>query len=132
MTLQYSTPINNARLDAIETVIGASAKLRVYTGSMPANTAAAATGTVLVEMQLPVDWLGASASNVKSKLGAWAGTAIAAGTAGYFRILDNAGTTAGIQGVCGLVSGDLSLDNNVIAINQPVTVTSFSITAAHQ
>ena len=132
MTLQYSVPINDARLDAIETVIGTSPKLRIYTGGIPANAAAAATGTVLVEMSLPVDWLANSAANVKSKAGVWAGTSIAAGTAGYFRILNTAGTVTGIQGTCGLVSGDLSLDNNVIAINQPVTVTGFSITAAHQ
>ena len=36
MTLAYSVGVNSGRLDAIETVIGVSAKLRIYTGSAPA------------------------------------------------------------------------------------------------
>lgn len=44
MAVQYSTAVRNALLDAIETATGASAKLRIYTGSAPANCAAAATG----------------------------------------------------------------------------------------
>lgn len=131
MTLQYSVAVNNARLDAFETAAGTSAKLRIYTGSVPANCAAAATGTLLVEMALPSDWMGAAASGVKAKAGTWSGTGAAAGTAGYFRIVDTAGTTTHAQGTCGLASGDMALDNTSIAVSQVVTVNSFSLTTGN-
>lgn len=131
MALQYSVTVNNARLDAVETASGASAKLRFYTGAAPANCDAASTGTLLVEMALPADWMNPASAGAKTKLGAWSGTCIAAGVAGYFRITDAAGTTAHIQGTCGIGTGDMQLDNTDIAVSQVVTVTSFQITAAN-
>lgn len=131
MALQYSVSVNNARLDAVESTTGASAKLRIYTGAAPANCAAAATGTLLVEMALPADWMTAAAAASKSKNGTWTGTGAAAGVAGYFRIVDNAGTTAHIQGTCGQGTGDMSLDNTNIAIGQTVTVNTFTLNAAN-
>ena len=131
MALQYSVAVNNSRLDAVETATGASAKLRIYTGSAPANCAAAATGTMLVEMALPADWMNAASAASKTKLGTWSGTGAAAGTAGYFRIVDNAGTTAHVQGTCGQGTGDLSLDNTNIAVGQTVAVNSFTLNAAN-
>lgn len=131
MALQYSVAVNNARLDAVETATGASAKLRIYTGAAPANCAAAATGTLLVDMALPADWMSAASAGSKAKLGTWSGTGVAAGTAGYFRIVDNAGTTAHLQGTCGIGTGDLQLDNTNIAISQAVTVNTFTLSAAN-
>ena len=131
MALQYSVAVNNARLDAVETTIGATAKLRIYTGAAPANCAAAATGTLLVDMTLPADWMAAASSGSKAKSGTWSGTGVAAGTAGYFRIVDNAGTTTHVQGTCGIGTGDLQLDNTNIAISQTVTVNTFTLNAAN-
>lgn len=131
MALQYSVAVNNARLDAVESTAGATAKLRIYTGAAPANCAAAATGTLLVDMTLPADWMAAASSGSKAKSGTWSGTGVAAGTAGYFRIVDNAGTTAHIQGTCGIGTGDLQLDNTSIAISQTVTVNTFTLNAAN-
>lgn len=130
MTVQYSVPVNNARLDAIETTIGASAKLKIYSGAAPANCAAAATGTLLVDMALPADWMAAASAPSKAKSGTWSGTGAAAGTAGYFRITDTAGTVVGLQGTCGQGSGDMSLDNVSIAVSQVVTVNTFTINVA--
>lgn len=131
MALQYSVAVNNARLDAVESTTGATAKLRIYTGAAPANCAAAATGTLLVDMTLPADWMAAASSGSKAKSGTWSGTGVAAGTAGYFRIVDNAGTTAHIQGTCGIGTGDLQLDNTSIAVSQTVTVNTFTLNAAN-
>lgn len=131
MALQYSIAANNARLDSIETTAGASAKLRVYTGSAPANCAAAATGTLLVDIALPADWMNAASAASKTKLGTWTGTAAATGTAGYFRIVDNAGTTCHIQGTAGMSGTDLILDNSSIATAQSVTVNTFTLNAAN-
>ena len=131
MALQYSVPVNNARLDSVETTVGVSASLKIYTGTAPANCAAAATGTLLISIALPSDWMSAAASGVKSKLGTWSGSASAAGTAGYFRITDTAGTAVGLQGTAGMSATDLILDNSNISATQVVTVNTFSLTAAN-
>lgn len=131
MALQYSVAVNNARLDAIEATIGASAKLRIYTGSAPANAAAAATGTLLVEMALPSDWMAAASSASKVKSGTWQGTASGSGVAGYFRIVDNAGSATGLQGTAGMSGTDLILDNSNISSTQVVTISGFTLNSAN-
>jgi hypothetical protein len=134
MSLQLSVAVRNARLDAIETTVGVSAVLKILSGSAPANCATANSGTVLVTMSLPSDWMSAAASGSKAMLGTWQDTsADAAGTAGYFRIYASDGTTCGMQGTVTATGGggDLTLDNTNIAAAQSVTVTSFSLTDAN-
>ena len=74
MALQYSVAVNNARLDAIETTIGATAILRIRTGAQPATCATADAGTVLATLTLPADWMSAAAAGAKAKLGTWQDT----------------------------------------------------------
>lgn len=132
MALQYSLAVNNARLDAVESTTGASAKLRFYTGAAPANCAAAATGTLLVEMALPSDWMNAASAGSKTKLGTWSGTAVAGASAtpGYARIVDNAGTTCHLQGSSGVATGDIPVDGT-ITTGQTVTCNTFTLNAAN-
>ncbi|MFM2056054.1 MAG: hypothetical protein RLY71_439 [Pseudomonadota bacterium] len=131
MPLQFSTAVRNALLDAIETAIGTSAKLRILTGAPPANCAAAQTGTLLVEVALPADWMAAASGGTKALSGSWTGTGAAAGTAGYYRIVDSAGTTCHEQGTVTATGGggDLTLDNVSIAAAQAVSITSKTQTA---
>mgnify|MGYP005844431653 CR=1 FL=1 len=137
MAIQYSTTLRNNQLDQLEATIGASPRLHLYSGAMPANCAAAASGTKLVEIALPADWMSAASGGVKTKLGTWsgAGTAAAgAGTAaGYFRVYDSTNTTCHIQGTVTVTGGggDMTLDNVSIAQNQVVTVNTFSVTAGN-
>jgi len=131
MTIQLSAAVRSAQVDQFEVVAGASAKLRILTGAQPANCAAVQTGTLLGEVALPADWMANASAGVKALSGSWTAVASATGTAGYFRIVDTAGTTAHMQGSIGLGSGDLSLDNTSIAIGQTVTVTSFTVTAGN-
>ena len=82
MAIQLSTAVRNARLDAIETTIGASAVLKIRTGAAPADVATADSGTVLATLSLPADYMAAAASGSKAKSGTWEDTsADAAGTA---------------------------------------------------
>ncbi len=137
MTIQYSVNLRNNQLDQIESTTGLSAKLRLYSGSPPVSCAAAASGSMLVDMALPSDWMSAAASGQKVKTGTWtgAGTAAAgAGTnAGYFRIADSTGATTHMQGTVTITGGggDMTLDNTNIAQNQVVTVNTFTITAGN-
>ncbi len=132
MAFQFSTAARNAALDAIETAAGASCILRIRSGTVPANCAAARSGTVLATLNLPSDWLAAASAGSKARAGTWEDTAAdATGTAGHFEIMDSAGTTCHIQGTVTATGGggDLTLDNTSIASGQAVTVTSFTLTA---
>lgn len=129
MAIQLSVAARNGRLDAIETEAGASAILKIRTLAQPATCATADAGTVLATLALPADWMGLAAAGVKSKLGTWSDAAAdAAGTAAHFRVYKTDGVTCVIQGSVGQGSGDLSLDNTVIAVGQTVTITGFDLT----
>jgi hypothetical protein len=125
MTIQYSATVRNAKLDAIESTVGATPSLILYSGAQPANCAAADPAGVLCTIVLPSDWMNAAATGSKTKLGTWSAAASAGGTAISFRIKQ--GATCHMQGSVGLGSGDLSLDNNVIANGQTVTISTFTI-----
>lgn len=134
MTLTYSTAIRNARLDAVESVIGASAILKIRTGAPPVNVAAASTGTVLATVNLPADWMAAASGGTKAKSGTWEDTsADAAGTAGHFEITASDGTTVGMRGTVTATGGggDMTVDNTVFAAGQDFTVTGFTLTAGN-
>jgi hypothetical protein len=135
MAIQYSVAVNNARLDAIESQIGASAVCKIRTGAAPANCAAADSGTVLATLSLPSDWMSAASSASKAKLGTWQdASADAAGTAAHFRIYATDGTTTGMQGTVTAIGGggDMTVDNAVFAAGQQFTITSFTINAGNQ
>lgn len=57
MTVQLSIAVRNARLDSLETAVGASAVLKIRTGAQPATCATADSGTVLATLSLPADWM---------------------------------------------------------------------------
>jgi hypothetical protein len=130
MAFQFSTAVRNAALDAIESTIGTAPTLEIRSGTVPANCAAADSGTVLATMTLPSDWLAAASGGSKSLLGTWQdASADATGTAGHFRI-KNSGTCH-MQGTVTATGdgGDMTLDNTSIASGQQVTITSFTLTA---
>jgi hypothetical protein len=131
MALQFSVSVRNARLDSIETTVGASAKLYLYSGAVPANCAAADPSGLLATINLPSDYLAAAASGSKAIAnGPWSGTGSAAGNAASFRIKDNAGTTCHLQGTVTATGGggDMTVDNTSIANGQTINVTGFTIT----
>ena len=134
MAIQLSTTVRNARLDTIESTIGTSAILRIRSGSVPANCAAADAGTVLATLNLPSDWMAAASSGSKALSGTWQDTsADNNGTAAHFRVYDSGGSTCHIQGTVTATGGggDMTLDNTLINSGQSVTITSFTLTDAN-
>jgi hypothetical protein len=134
MAIQLATSTRNARLDAIETDTGVSAKLQIYTGSMPANCAAATTGTLLAEFNMASDWAAAASGGTKALSSLpLTDAANATGTAGYFRLFKTDGTTCQMQGTVTATGGggDMTLDNTSITSGQTVNVTGFTITDAN-
>jgi len=131
MAVKMTVAVRNARLDAIETAIGVSAVLKLRTGAPPTNIVDADSGTVVATLNLPSDWMNAAASGSKTKLGTWQdASADAAGTVGHFRVYASDGTTQHIQGTVTITAGggDMTLDNDVVAAGQTVTITTFTLT----
>lgn len=127
MAYQYSVAVRNAKLDAVETQIGGTAVLKIFSGAEPANCAAADPAGLLVTITLPADWMNAASTGTKTKLGTWSAAASGTGTAASWRVYDSGGTVCGIQGNM----TDMTLDNTSIASGQTVTVNTFTITAGN-
>ena len=131
MTLQLSTAVRNAQLDAIETTIGVNAVLKIRTGVPPANCAAADTGTVLATINCPSDYMAAASGGSKALTGTWSdASADNTGTAGHCRLYASDGTTCHAQGTvtAGGGGGDMTVDNTSFTAGQAFTVTTFTIT----
>jgi hypothetical protein len=60
MSLQYSVAVRNARLDQVETTIGTGPLLKIFSGAVPANCAAADPAGLLCAITLPSDWMAAA------------------------------------------------------------------------
>ena len=134
MALTYSAAIKNARLDAVESTIGASPTLRIRSGAAPATVATASSGTVLASCTLPSDWMAAASGGSKAKAGTWEDTsADASGTAGHFEIVASDGTTVGMRGSVTVTGGggDMTLDSVSFTAGQSFSVTSFTLTSAN-
>ena len=131
MAVKLSVGVRNARLNTIESTIGTAPKLQIRTGAPPTNITDADSGTLLAEITLPSDWMAAAASGAKAKSGTWEVAASGTGTAGHFRLKDNASpVVTHIQGTVTATGGggDLTLNNTSINSGQTVTVSTFTLT----
>lgn len=131
MTVQWSTALRNALLDAWEAAIGVSAKVQIRTGPAPANCAAADSGTLLAEFSLVSDWAAPAASGAKSLNGTPTANAIASGDAAHYRIKDSSGVTCHEQGRVTVTGGggDLTVDIVSVSSGQPLRITAWAKTA---
>ena len=130
MATQFSTTCRNGMADAITTAVGNAGKLRIFTGAVPANCAAAFTGTLLSEHTLGSPFAPAASGGVLSPTLPSNVNGSADGTAGYYRIYKSDGTTCVYQNIVVSSGSGLVLNpsSNVIASGQPVQINSWSIT----
>jgi hypothetical protein len=131
MTVQWSTAMRNAIANQWAAVFGANAKLLVYSGAMPANVAAATTGTLLLEYDLASVWASAASGGAISIASLPIPTTGSNnGTAGYYRIFQSDGTTCHEQGTVTATGGggDATIDNTTVAAGQTVQLTAYTKT----
>lgn len=131
--MQYAVDVNQARLDAIESVTGTSAILKIFSGAPTANCAAADPSGLLVTMSLPADWMSAADTTPKKVMaGVWSGTASAGSstTPQSFRIYTSGGSVCKVQGTAGIGAGELQV-NGTITSGQVVTVASFQLNSGN-
>ncbi|MNN02453.1 hypothetical protein D3C81_1151140 [compost metagenome] len=132
MTIGMSTALRNSRLDAITTAAGASAKLRLYTGTRPATGAAITSQTLLAELTCGATFAPAASGGVLT-LNAITGdsSADASGTATWARLLKSDGTTHVLDMDVGTSGSDLNMNSNVISAGAAVSITSATLTEAN-
>lgn len=100
MSFQFATSDRNAALSALIAAIGANPIIRIRTGLVPANAAAADAGTVVATLNLPTTWMNAPSGGQATMTGTWSdSSADATGVAGHFRLYDSGGSTCRIQGI---------------------------------
>ena len=131
MTFQYSTTLRTNQVGQIQSTVGGSGTLKIFSGAEPANCAAADPSGLLATITLPGTFL-TSASGATTIAGTWTTTGSANGTAASFRIYDGS-ATCHVQGNVTATGGggDMTLDNTSIASGQTVTVTGCTITAGN-
>ena len=126
MAFQYGVTLRNNQVSQIQTSVGASGTLLIFSGAEPANCAAADPTGLLATIVLPAAFL-TSTGGVTTLAGTWSVAASGTGTAASFRIKDG----SAVCHVQGNTTADLVLNNQSIAAGQTVTVTSFAVTAGN-
>jgi hypothetical protein len=131
MAIQYSLTHRTNAMSQLNTDIGASAVIKVFQGTIPANCGTADAGSVLVTFAGNAGGFGTVASQVLTASAVASATAGGTGTAQYFRIYPSAATTtnAVVQGTCGLSAADMILTNTSITSGQTCNFTSLTVTA---
>jgi hypothetical protein len=123
-----SAAARNAALDTLNTTIGASGRLRVYSGTQPATADTALSGnTLLADLALSATAFGASSGGtVTINTVTQDSSADNTGTASWATITKSDGTTRVIDGSCGLSGTDFIIDNTSIVAGQTVSCTTYT------
>jgi len=127
MAFQEGVLLRNSKLNAVNTNLGATSTLKIFSGAEPVNCAAADPSGLLATITLPASPFGTASAGAIALAGTWSVAASGAGTAASFRIYDSSANCA----FQGNVTTDLVLNNTNIASGQTVTVTSFTITSGN-
>jgi hypothetical protein len=128
MGLRLSPAARNAAGDAITALLnaGGAGTIDIRTGAQPTDPATAATGTVLATFTLPATAFAAFTSGTGNLNTVASVTASATGTAGWFRMKNNAGTGV-IDGTVGTSGAELNLSTTSITAGGSVSITSGSL-----
>jgi len=125
----------DAVVDRIDLGTGTAAgKLRIYSGTQPADADSAPVGTLLVEIDLANPAYGSANTSGTAALASTprTGTGAAAGNAASFRVINRDGATVfdgAVRATADTDNGEeLVLDNKNIAVGQTVNITSLNYT----
>lgn len=149
MTIQLSSGLRDKMLTStgMKTAF-ANGVMYIYSGTQPVNADAAVSGTLLLKVTLSSGAFvfGTSTNGINlatSSLGViakevaevWSGVGIAAGTAGWFRLMGNPSdalgsstTLARLDGSVGTGGADLNVGSTAVAIGTPLTIDVFQFT----
>lgn len=128
MAISLAVARKNELLDALTNNCN-SGKLRIYSGSVPANADASLGGaTLLAELTMNATSFGAASSGTITANAITADTsADETGTASFFRVYESDGSTVVYQGTVGTSGADLNLNTTSITAGVQVQVTSLTL-----
>lgn len=130
--LKYSNGTRDAQQNGLITYAGSGAIIRIYDGTQPANANTAITTQTLL-VSLPISGSFGTDSNGTITLSAvTSASAVATGTASFFRIVKSDGTTVVMDGSVGTSNADMILNTTAIANTQTVAISSGTIIRANQ
>lgn len=131
MTVFISSAARNAAADAVVDMADAGAApgtLQIRSGTQPAGPDSTATGTLLAEITLGDPAFGAASGGVATLAGTpLSATAVADGTASWFRILDS-DDLAIMDGSVGVSSADLIVNTTTVTTGLDVEIADGTIT----
>lgn len=126
--INFAATLKTSRASAINTAIGTSGLLKIYTGAQPATPDTAATGTLLVTLPLSAT-AGSVSGGVLTFNAISQADAVATGTAGYARVTTSGGTAV-IDLDVATSGAYVTLNTTSIVSGGPVVVSAASITEA--
>lgn len=131
MSLRLGTTARNAACNAIVDTIdqgSAAGTLKIYTGSQPATVADNPSGTLLGTCTFSDPAFGNAATGVATASAITSDTnADNSGTAGHGAIFDSDNNPL-MDMTCGMGSGDINFDNNVIVAGGTIAISSMTLT----
>jgi len=134
MTIRLSVAARNAAANAVADLADAGAGsglLRIYTGSQPASADLAATGTLLAAFTLNDPAFGSAGSGTAtlSVAPTLSTTGLAAGDAGWFRLLDSTAATVLDGSVTAAGGGgDLIISTITVSVGLTLQLTAGTLT----
>jgi hypothetical protein len=128
--MKASTTLRNNWLDEITAFAGANAVINIYSGTQPAGGGTA--GTLLVQLPCSATFAPSATAGILTLNSVTAGTAVASGTATWFRI-ETSGSVFVLDGDVSTQSagtGDMTLDDTAIVQNGTVSLTGPNVITA--
>lgn len=130
--LNYSNGTRDAQQNGLITYAGTGAIISIYTGTQPANANTALSGnTKLVDLVISGAF-GTDSNGTLTFSTVSNGTAVATGTATFFRITKSDGTTVVMDGSVDTSGADMNISSTSISTGQTVSITSGTIVRGNQ
>lgn len=139
-TAKFDTLVCEELVEGLKNIMH-GAKINIYSGSQPADADTAASGTLLVTISLSggatgFSWDEPSAGAISKPSGdTWQGTAVATGTAGWFRLYEDGDTPASsstafarIDGSVATSGGQLNMSSTAITSGAVQTISAATFT----
>lgn len=130
--LKYSNGTRDAQQQGLITYAGSGAIIHIYEGTQPSNANTAISGQTLLVSLTVTGSFGTDSNGTITLSSVANGTAVATGTAQFFRITQSDNSTVVMDGSVGTSGCDMNLNNTSIATSQVVSITSGTIIRANQ
>lgn len=130
--LKYSNGTRHAQNEGLITYAGSNARINLYQGTQPANANTAISTQTLLVTCILTGGFGTDTDGTLTLGSVQTGTAVATGTAQFFRITKSDGTTVVMDGSVGVSGADLNLNTTTINITQSVDISGGTIIRNNQ